>query len=557
MGPNDDCDLFGGPTLPSLLPLPPHFSVGASRTPSDPEVHTPFPRTRFLAMADGAKRRPEGSASEEAKRRRNLQRVQVVGERPEVERRLEELVFGGEDALLERLQPAQYEDRSLLGEDSSDSELENEAKGSLPPRKKAAWVDEEDGMEDQVEMTHRFRKNLQKSANEKTLTVAKLHQRLKNEFQSAMGGIPSWAERKDKKKKKDKKDSSEESDNDDEDLLRKTGNFVSTSAALPKGLLQIKSCTNANRTRPSLCSLTTTQFHPLAQVILTAGKDQAISLFQVDGKTNPKIQSICLENFPVHKARFSTDGEQVIATSSRGKLFYIYDMMAGKVIPFNNVRGLQEQNVNKFQVSPDGSFLMFIGTAGYLHLLTMKTKELVGNMKINGQAIGATFSPDGSMVYVNSDDGQVYVWDVKSRRCVNRFTDEGCLRGTCISVSHNGQYVACGSSSGVVNVYSRNSCLNETSPKPIKAIMNLVTSVSSLTFNPTTEILAIASKETKDAVKMIHIPSFTAFSNFPMYRQIRIHFTQDMDFSPRSGFFSIANNLGRALLYRVKHYADF
>lgn len=59
----------------------------------------------------------------------------------------------------------------------------------------------------------------------------------------------------------------------------------------------------------------------------------------MDGKTNPKIQSIHLENFPVYKACFSADGEQVIATSFHNKRFYIYDMMAGKVIPVNHIRG--------------------------------------------------------------------------------------------------------------------------------------------------------------------------------------------------------------------------
>lgn len=59
----------------------------------------------------------------------------------------------------------------------------------------------------------------------------------------------------------------------------------------------------------------------------------------MDGKTNPKIQSIYLEGFPVYKARFSADGEQVIATSIHEKLFYIYDMMGGKIIPVNHIRG--------------------------------------------------------------------------------------------------------------------------------------------------------------------------------------------------------------------------
>lgn len=66
---------------------------------------------------------------------------------------------------------------------------------------------------------------------------------------------------------------------------------------------------------------------------------KAILFLKVDGNTNPKIQSIHLEGFPVHKASFSADGEQVIATSVCNKLFYIYDMMGGKIIPVKHIRG--------------------------------------------------------------------------------------------------------------------------------------------------------------------------------------------------------------------------
>ncbi|XP_060700408.1 U3 small nucleolar RNA-associated protein 18 homolog [Hemiscyllium ocellatum] len=487
-------------------------------------------------------------------------RVTATAEEEEeaVERRLEELLFGGEEALVERLQLGQQTNigKSLLDDDSSDSEVENEAKSDFPVSKKAVWVDEEDEAEELVDMTHRFRKGLLKNTTEKALSVGQLQQRLKEQFQAAMGGTPSWAENKEKKRRKDKKNVEDESD-EDEDLLQKTGNFVTRSDSLPKGLLQIKHCKDANYTRQSNVKLTASQFHPAAQVIMTAGLDQSIALFQVDEKTNPKIQSIYLERFPVYKARFSADGEQVIATGIRSKMFYVYNMMAGKIIPVYSVRGLEERKVKEFEVSPDGLFLLLLGTSGYLHLLSMKTKELVGSMKINGKAVAATFSPDGSTIYTHSDDGAVYIWDVKSRKCLTRFIDEGCLRGTSIAVSRNGQYVACGSSSGIVNVYSQDTCLHQTKPKPMKVIRNLVTAVTSLAFNPTTEILAIASKSTDHAVKMIHIPSFTAFSNFPVSGQKVIYLAQEMDFSPRSGFFSIATNRGKALLYRLQHYADF
>lgn len=59
----------------------------------------------------------------------------------------------------------------------------------------------------------------------------------------------------------------------------------------------------------------------------------------MDGKSNPKIQSIHLERFPVHRAAFSSDGESVIATSLRNRMFYVYDMMEGRVSPVHSVRG--------------------------------------------------------------------------------------------------------------------------------------------------------------------------------------------------------------------------
>lgn len=67
------------------------------------------------------------------------------------------------------------------------------------------------------------------------------------------------------------------------------------------------------------------------------------------------------------------------------KFFYVDDMRAGKIVPVHQVRGLKERIVKRFEVSPDGSFLLRSGIAGFSHLLSMKRKELIGSMKINGR----------------------------------------------------------------------------------------------------------------------------------------------------------------------------
>lgn len=493
------------------------------------------------------------AAAEEERRLRQRNRLALEEDKPAVERCLEELVFGDveddEDALLRRLRGP----RVQIQEDSDDSEVENEAKDNFPSQKKPVWVDEEDEDEEMVEMmNNRFRKNIMKNTSENKLSKDKLRKRLKEEFQHAMGGVPAWAETN-----KRKTSSDDESEEDEDDLLQRTGNFISTSASLPKGILKMKHCQHANAERPSTAQISSVQFHPGAQVVMVAGLDNAVSLFQVDGKTNPKIQSIYLEKFPIFKARFSASGEEVLATSTRSKVLYVYDMLAGKLIPVHQVRGLKEKIVKNFEVAPDGSFLLINGIAGYMHLLSMKTKELIGSMKINGRVAASTFSSDSKKIYASSGDGEVYVWDVNSRKCLNKFVDEGSLYGLSIAVSRNGQYVACGSNCGVVNIYNQDSCIQETSPKPIKAIMNLVTGATSLTFNPTTEILAVASAKMKEAVKLVHLPSCTVFSNFPVVNKKNLSLVHTMDFSPRSGYFALGNEKGKALMYRLHHYSDF
>ena len=79
-------------------------------------------------------------------------------------------------------------------------------------------------------------------------------------------------------------------------------------------------------------------------------------------------------------------------------------------------------------------------------------------------------------------DGHVYVWDLTTRDCVHRFVDEGCVVGTSLAVSPSGRWFACGSNSGVVNIYDE-TCLHKKRPAPLKALMNLTTGVDALTFN--------------------------------------------------------------------------
>ncbi|XP_016430780.1 U3 small nucleolar RNA-associated protein 18 homolog isoform X3 [Sinocyclocheilus rhinocerous] len=494
-----------------------------------------------------------GAAEERLNQKKHSALCATLGGEDASVRLLEELVFGAEERLSERL----AQDSSVLLEDDDTHSVGSEESGSERPAvRSAVWEDEDDELDEEVDMTHRFRRDFKKSEAENKMTKPRLQQRLKEQFQKAMGGTPSWAEVTAKRSQKKAEPETEDED-DSEELLRRTGNFIGSSDSLPKGIIKIKKCLNANSECPGGDQLSSVQFHPSAQIVMTAGLDHSVSLFQVDGKSNPKIQTIHLENYPVNKASFSADGEHIVATGMRNKLFYIYDMMEGKVIPVSSVRGLNEQRVSDFQVSPDGKYLLLSGSSGYLHLMTTKTREVIRSMKMNGSVCAAAFTSDSSKIFANSQEGEVFIWDVQSSKCLKKFADDGCIRGTSLALSRDGLYLACGSQSGVVNIYSQKDCLHTLEPRPLKAVMNLVTAATSLCFNSTSEILAIGSRADDEANRLVHLPSFTVFSNFPQFQRKTIFRTRCLDISPQSGFYTVANNKGHALLFRLLHYTDF
>jgi hypothetical protein len=63
------------------------------------------------------------------------------------------------------------------------------------------------------------------------------------------------------------------------------------------------------------------------------------------------------------------------------------------------------------------------------------------------------------------------------------------------------------------------------------------------------QVLAIASNEKRDTIKLLHVPSGTIFSNWPTERT-PIRYPFSLDFSPNGSFLAVGNDRGRVLLYR-------
>ncbi|KAJ3893402.1 WD40-repeat-containing domain protein [Lentinula edodes] len=253
-----------------------------------------------------------------------------------------------------------------------------------------------------------------------------------------------------------------------------------------------------------------------------------------------------------------------------------------------NTSGAPGMEVTAFEPRT-GSILAVAGRGGYVHLVDWKSGagQVIGSLKCSnggGGVKGLWWASPSSERYSELDtgsgsreyltvltgDSEVYVWDVGERRCVRRWTDEGGFRGSgrVLAGSGNGSgWLAIGSNTGLVNVYGTDSYTPSTvstsissssswsglTPKPLKTIENLITPISTLRFNHDAQVLAMASKEKKDSMRLIHLPSLTTFSNWPTSSTPLGHVTA-VDFSARSEYIAIGNTRGRVLLYHLKNF---
>ncbi|XP_042416664.1 U3 small nucleolar RNA-associated protein 18 homolog isoform X1 [Zingiber officinale] len=430
--------------------------------------------------------------------------------------------------------------------------------------RKPAWIDEEEERtEVNIIRMNRLRK-LRKEANEQVISGTDYISRLRAQHAKLNPGT-EWAnvDGKNAHESDFDEDSYDESgvtiahgyeDAEANDFLRSNDDLVikSNTKLLP-GLLEYSRMVNANAEEPSNGPINSVQFHRNGQLLLTAGLDRRIRFFQVDGKRNPQIQSIFIEDCPVHKASFLPNGSEVIL-SGRRKFFYSIDLVKAAASKIGPLTGREEKSLEAFEVSPDSNTIAFIGNEGYILLVSSRTKELIGTLKMNGSARCLAFADGGQQLLSGGGDGHVYHWDLRTRRCIHKGTDDGSIGGSALCASQDSSMFASGSASGIVNVYKREEFLGG-KQKPLKTIENLTTMVDHMKFNHDSQILAMISRVSKNGLKLVHIPSYNVFSNYPPTRS-SIQYPRCLDFSPGGGFMTVGNAAGKVFLYKLHHYQN-
>lgn len=472
---------------------------------------------------------------------------------------------GAEDA-----EPPEEQFASLPDDDDDDDSSDGDS-NSEEEEEGPAWVDDDDD-EIQVDIlnTDRLRKLRKTRAEDQPLTGSEFQQRLRARYKSTKQATAQtqWA-------RLDPNEDEEEEDDDDElddaaavlqsssqPLLLQGG--AASSARLPPNFLNVVRCPDANQEEYNEAMVQAVNFHPGSDpekpLLLTAGLDKTLRFFQCSAEKSQKIHGIHFPKLPIISAHFLGDTGKVVV-SGRRPFFYIYDSMAGKLDHVPRIVGREEKSWERCFPSPDGKTIAFVGNDGYLILVDVRSKQWMASLKMNGSVRAITFTPDGEYILASGSDGDVYRWEIASRKCVERFTNQDGTITSYLAASSRRQ-LAVGSESGVVNLYadevrrrSPGSRMSTEARTPLKSIMNLQTSADALRYNHDGQILALSSRREKQSLKLLHVPTSTVFSNWPTSKT-PLGYVSCMDFSPQSKFMALGNDKGKCLLYKLNHYSQ-
>ncbi|KAJ1667020.1 U3 snoRNP protein [Coemansia sp. RSA 1646] len=456
-------------------------------------------------------------------------------------------------------------------EASDAEEEEQEEEEAEEEIETAAWVDD-DTQNARVALKGSVRTRKLRNAEGENLVHGDVYEeRLRQQFQK-INPAPKWAQETQTEDAwgSDSDDSDDSEDSKERrremrvggDLLKSSKSLLSRSSALlPPSIIDIVRTRNGNQAAPSQSAVSAVQFHPTANVMLTAGLDKTLRLFEVDGKDNQKIQSIFFKDLPISSAQFIRGGQEVVVSGSR-RWYYSVDVEKGAVTRISGIPGLPTLKSLKYMHGCNsGDRIAVMSNDGQIHLVSARTKQFIRTLPMNGVVRDVSFTADGNYLWSIGTDNEMYQWDLRQNQCVSRWHDQSMFRATHMEVSSDSSYYASGDHSGMVNIYDVNAIKTQANSaflnvKPFKALNNLTTSISGLRFNHSSEILGIFSNKTQGQLKLAHLPTGTVFSNWPSMSS-NLGFVQCIDFSPHSGFMAVGNDKGKAMLYRLPHFQGY
>jgi U3 small nucleolar RNA-associated protein 18 len=415
----------------------------------------------------------------------------------------------------------------------------------------AAWHDSDDETLE-VTVTSNLLKKTRASIQEKTIDGLELQKRMRIQHNKLMGPAAAWSKAKRGQVLFGRSSVSE---------------IQPAREGLPAGLIEVKEMKGTFAQAQSV--IQSLVCHPLKDgLVAFGGLDKTLSLVDKKGK---HVKNLYLPDLPIRKLQFTADGQQILITGRR-PYYYCYDLTQDKTVRIPCLSGLigaagnrnldvkeSKQDIlstmERFVMSPDNRYFALSGKQGYIHVVSRQSRELITSYKQNNSVRSLDFSSDGTRLYSLGEEGhELYVWDLRSSAgCLNRTSDPGSLKGSVIKVSDD--YVACGSASGIVNIYKTEDIDSKETVMPLKTFSNLTTYINDIQMNRQSELLCIQTKSVKNGIRLIHLPSMSVYSNWP-HAASNLSYVNAIAFCPSSAMLYTGNDRGNIHKFSFPHYQN-
>lgn len=465
--------------------------------------------------------------------------------------------------------------------DSEEEESDEEEEDDEDSDEENAWEDSDDERLNISLLSSDKLKKLRKTPQDSVISGKSYIIRLRSQFEKIYPR-PQWIEDIEDQEENFNDDDDEEEDNENEEVsdeqnltnqsssllnvLSKTEKFTITKQLklISPNKISITRLKNANFKKSSKSSIQSVSFHPQFPILSIAGFDKTIRFYQIDGKSNNFITSYFLKNCPIMKIQFSPNLNNVLFSSGRRKYMNKINLNNGEVEKINRLYGHEQtqKSFEYFKISSSGKFIGLTGNNGWCNLLNGKTGQWIHGFKIEGTIIDFEFSNDESFIMIINTAGEVWEFELPDKltnkspnKIIRKWYDEGGVGITKLKIGgKNNRFIAIGNNNGIVNIYDRNTFLKDTvRPKPIKTVENLVTSISTLMFNHDGQLLCIASRAKRDALRLVHLPSGSVYNNWPT-SGTPLGKVTCVEFSPNNEMLAIGNQAGKVTLWRLNHY---
>lgn len=290
---------------------------------------------------------------------------------------------------------------------------------------------------------------------------------------------------------------------------------------------------------------------------------------------NPLVTSLHMKGTRLTTASFSPltgdQSEPKIYMASGRRSFHTWTLPTGNISKTTRIGGGQhgdaQQRVRIMKPSPCGRWLGVQGSGkkggGIVNILSAGTMQWIAQARGEGRGGLADFCwwSDGEGLSLAGKLGEVAEWSTQERKIVLRWQDQGGVGITIMALGADSEgllptgkkkqkhsqskigpdrWTILGTNTGFVTIYDRSKLTspskhaftngqydsvdpaNERSasaaPAPHATLTHLTTPISHLSVSPCGQVLAIASKWKRDAIRLVHLVSRTVYRNWPTAR---------------------------------------